>query len=122
MDRVLRFFDGRLADLVQAGIARERLILDPGMGFFLGTDPEASFTVLRRLPELAARYGLPLLVSVSRKSFLRKVTGRSAAEAGPASLAAELFAVRQGADYIRTHGPGPLRDALSLEKALSGRL
>ena len=66
----------------------------------------------------AARYRLPLLVSVSRKSFLRAVTGRSAADAGPASLAAELYAVRQGADYIRTHAPGPLKDALLLEKAL----
>jgi dihydropteroate synthase type 2 len=120
MDRIVRVFDTRLAALEAAGIARERLVLDPGMGFFLGTDPEASFTVLRRLPELAARYRLPLLVSVSRKSFLRAVTGRPAAEAGPASLAAELFAVHQGANFIRTHAPGALRDALLLEKALRG--
>ena len=122
LDRLFRFFDARLAALEKAGVARARLILDPGMGFFLGTDPEASFTVLRRLPELKARYGLPLLVSVSRKSFLRRITGKSAAEAGPASLAAELFAVRHGADYIRTHAPGPLRDALRLEKALAAPL
>jgi dihydropteroate synthase type 2 len=118
MDRLFRFFDARLAALEAAGIARDRLILDPGMGFFLGSDPETSFTVLRRLPALKTRYGLPILVSVSRKSFLRTVIGRSAAEAGPASLAAELYAVRQGADYIRTHAPGPLKDALLLEKAL----
>ena len=122
LDRLFRFFDARLVALEKAGVARARLILDPGMGFFLGTDPEASFTVLRRLPELKARYGLPLLVSVSRKSFLRRITGKSAAEAGPASLAAELFAVRHGADYIRTHAPGPLRDALRLEKALAAPL
>jgi len=121
MDRLWRFFDARLAALEAAGVARERLILDPGMGFFLGTDPEASFTVLRRLTELKTRYGMPVLVSVSRKSFLRKITGKSAAEAGPASLAAELFAVRQGADYIRTHSPGPLKDALATEAALCGR-
>ena len=52
--------------------------------------------MLRRLPELKARYGLPLLVSVSRKCFLRKLTGRRIAETGAASLAAELFAERQG--------------------------
>ncbi|MEI9991151.1 MAG: dihydropteroate synthase [Rhizomicrobium sp.] len=120
MDRVTRFFDTRIAALERAGVARDRLILDPGMGFFLGSDPEASFTVLRRLPDLKARYGLPLLVSVSRKSFLRRITGKSAAEAGPASLAAELYAVRHGADYIRTHAPGALKDALLLEKALAG--
>ena len=118
MDRLWRFFDQRLAALEKVGIARTRMILDPGMGFFLGTDPQASFAVLKRLPELKARYGLPLLVSVSRKSFLRRVTGKSAADAGAASLAAELFAIRHGADYIRTHSPGPLKDALLLEKAL----
>lgn len=118
MDRLFRFFDARLGALVVAGIARDRLILDPGMGFFLGTDPETSFTVLRALPALKARYGLPLLVSVSRKSFLRRLTGKSAQDSGPASLAAELFAIRQGADYIRTHTPGPLRDALLVEGVL----
>jgi dihydropteroate synthase type 2 len=120
LDRITRFFDTRLAALEAAGVACHRLILDPGMGFFLGTDPQTSFTVLRRLPELKARYGLPLLVSVSRKSFLRAVTGRPAAQAGPASLAAELFAVHQGANFIRTHTPGALRDALLVENALRG--
>jgi dihydropteroate synthase type 2 len=118
MERLFRFFDARLAALEDAGVVRERLILDPGMGFFLGTDPETSFTVLRRLGELRQRFGLPLLVSVSRKSFLRRLTGRDAAGAGAASLAAELFAIRQGTDYIRTHAPGPLKDALLLEKTL----
>jgi dihydropteroate synthase type 2 len=120
IDRIFRFFDARLAALETAGIARDRLILDPGMGFFLGTDPQTSLTVLRRLPELKTRFGLPLLVSVSRKSFLRALTGRSAADAGAVSLAAELYAVRQGADYIRTHAPGPLRDGLLLGRALDG--
>ncbi|MBV9046483.1 MAG: dihydropteroate synthase, partial [Alphaproteobacteria bacterium] len=60
----------------------------------------------------------PLLISVSRKSFLRNITGKAPADSGPASLAAELFAIRQGADYIRTHAPGPLRDALRVMKAL----
>ncbi len=118
MERIVRFFETRLAALEGAGIAPARLILDPGMGFFLGTNPEASLTVLRGLPELKARFGLPILVSVSRKSFLRRLTGRPVEEAGAVSLAAELFAIRQGADYIRTHAPGPLRDALLLEKAL----
>jgi len=119
MDRVTRFFDTRVAALEKAGVARERLILDPGMGFFLGSDPQASFTVLRGLGALKARYGLPLLVSVSRKSFLRRITGKSPAEAGAASLAAELFAVQHGADYIRTHAPGSIRDALLTQRALA---
>jgi dihydropteroate synthase type 2 len=117
-DRVCAFFDARITALTNAGIAKDRLILDPGMGQFVGADPENSLILLRRLPELKARYGLPLLVSVSRKGFLRKLVGRPPLESGPASLAAELFAVEQGATYIRTHAPGALRDALKVREAL----
>ncbi|HEY4942756.1 MAG TPA: dihydropteroate synthase [Rhizomicrobium sp.] len=120
LDRIFAFFESRIAALEGAGIARARLILDPGMGFFLGSDREASFTVLRRLAEIKRRFGLPLLVSVSRKSFLRSLTGRDVSSAGAVSLAAELYAVRQGADYIRSHSPGPLRDALLLARTLDG--
>jgi dihydropteroate synthase type 2 len=119
-DRILRFFEQRIAALVAAGIARSRLILDPGMGFFLGTEAEASYEVLRRLPALKEAFSLPLLVSVSRKSFLRRSTGRPPRQAGAASLSAELFAVGQGADYIRTHDPGALRDGLRVRTALLG--
>lgn len=116
--RITDFFDSRIEALTRAGIARERLILDPGMGQFLGTDSENSFIVLRRLPELKARYGLPLLVSLSRKGFLRKLVGRPVTEAGAASLAAELYAQAQGADYIRTHAPGPLKDGVKVLKTI----
>lgn len=118
-DRIIRFFEARLAALEAAGIGRSRIILDPGMGFFLGADPATSFRVLAELPRLKAALGLPLLVSVSRKSFLRAVTGRPAAESGPATLAAELFAAEHGADYIRTHAPAALRDALLIRDALA---
>jgi dihydropteroate synthase type 2 len=117
-DRVTGFFDARMTALMDAGIARERLILDPGMGQFVGTNPENSLILLRRLPELKARYGLPLLVSVSRKGFLRKLVNRPAAEVGAASLVTELFAEAQGADYIRTHAPGALRDSLKVLKSM----
>jgi len=115
-DRVSAFFDARIQALTAAGIARDRLILDPGMGQFLGTDPENSWIILRRLPELKARYGLPVLVSLSRKGFLRKLVNRTALEAGAASLAAELFAEAQGATHIRTHDPAALRDGLKVLK------
>jgi len=118
-DRVVGFFDARVKALTEAGIARDRLILDPGMGQFVGTDPENSLILLRGLPQLKARYGLPLLVSVSRKGFLRKLVGRAAQEAGAASLTAELYAQAQGADYIRTHAPGALRDGLKVLKAIA---
>jgi len=114
LDRIVTFFEQRLNLLVAAGIAQDRLILDPGMGFFLGTDPQTSLTVLGRLPELADAFGLPLLVSVSRKSFLKALSR----EGEDATLAAEMFAVRQGAAYIRTHAPLALQEGLKLLEEL----
>jgi dihydropteroate synthase type 2 len=119
-DRVVAFFRGRLAELEAGGIPRTRCILDPGMGFFLGAGVEPSLVVLRRLPELRAAFELPVLVSVSRKSFLGGLTGRPSDERGAATLAAELFAVRQGVDWIRTHDVRALRDALVVAQALEG--
>lgn len=116
--QVESFFQRRITALEQGGIARTRLILDPGMGYFLGNQPEASLNMLRGLGVLKERFGLPVLVSVSRKSFLRSLTGRGVAQAGAATLAAELFAAMQGVDYIRTHDAGALRDGLKIWSAL----
>lgn len=117
--RIETFFGGRLAALEAAGIARNRLILDPGMGFFLSADPEASFAVLADIDRLKRRFGLPVLVSVSRKSFLAAPTGRAdPAERGTATLAAELYVAAKGVDFIRTHDPAALKDALAVTAAL----
>jgi dihydropteroate synthase type 2 len=123
-DEVLRsieaFFGERVARLEQAGIARERLVLDPGMGFFLSTRPEASLYALAQLPRLKAAFGLPVMISVSRKSFLAAITGHAdPTERGAASLAAELYAAANGAGYIRTHDPAGLSDALTVTAALN---
>lgn len=113
------FFAERLPRLEEGGIARERLVLDPGMGFFLSTRAEASLRVLAGVGRLKQAFGLPVMVSVSRKSFLAAITGRQdPAKRGAATLAAELFAAAQGADYIRTHDPAALRDALAVTAAL----
>lgn len=119
VDSIERFFDTRLAALVRAGVSEARLIIDPGMGFFLGRDPRSSLAVLQRLATLRTRFGRPVLVCVSRKSFLRELTGTALEAAGAATLAAELHAARQGVDYIRTHDVRALRDALTLEAALA---
>ncbi len=119
MGRIADFFEERLNALMTAGIARDRLILDPGMGLFVGTKPEVSLMVLRRLGLLKSVFGLPVMISVSRKSFLRTLAGREVAEIGPASLAAELYAALHGADMIRTHEPKPLRDALTIWSHIS---
>ncbi len=119
VDTIIRFFQDRLAALEAAGIARERVIVDPGMGFFLGANPYASFAALAGIGRIKRALGLPLLVSVSRKSFLRNVTGQSdAARAGPATLAAEIFAALRGADFIRTHDVAALVDAMKVLRAI----
>jgi dihydropteroate synthase len=121
-DRLYAFFDQRVGELMGAGVAPDRIVLDPGMGFFLGKDPNVSLEVLKRLPEIKARYGLPLFVSVSRKSFLRKLVDVDVDKSGPATVAAELFAAGHGADFIRTHDVAALKQALTVWNALnSGR-
>ncbi len=118
VDTIIRFFEKRLADLERAGIARRRMIVDPGMGFFLGSNPLASFAALAGIDRIKSALDLPLLVSVSRKSFLRHITGRSdATQAGPATLAAEIYAALGGADFIRTHDVAALTDAMKVLRA-----
>lgn len=122
--RICALFERRLADLEAAGIARERLILDPGMGFFIGRDPAVSLTVLREMQALQ-RFCLPLCICTSRKSFIGELLGapgtpRPPGERGAGTLATELWAAQHGAAYIRTHAVGPLRDAWRMWNAVRG--
>lgn len=124
VDDIIRFFEQRVVELEQAGIARDRLIIDPGMGFFLGSNPEVSLAVLRDLERLQT-LDLPILVSTSRKSFIGALLGspdapRPVEQRGAATLATEIWAAQQGASYIRTHDVRALRDALRLLATLHG--
>ena len=117
------FFADRIAALTAAGIDRARLILDPGMGFFLGPRPEHSLAVLRGLRDLTT-LGCPLCVSTSRKSFIGTLLGDAAGprpvdQRAAGTLATELWAAAQGVEFIRTHEPRPLRDAWTLWQALA---
>jgi dihydropteroate synthase type 2 len=112
------FFLERIRALEDGGIKRDRIIIDPGMGFFLGTNAEPSFRMLSSLRRLKEWFGLPIMICVSRKSFLKSVTGRATAELGAATLAAELYATAQGTDYIRTHDVRALCDALKVTRVL----
>jgi dihydropteroate synthase type 2 len=115
---ITAFFADRLRVLAERGIDRERLILDPGMGFFLGGNPEPSLFVLGHLPALVA-LGRPLYVSTSRKSFIgHLVGGRPPAERLPGTLATELWALTHGAAYVRTHDVRALSDAWRLWRAI----
>ena len=115
---IFRFFEARLAALTKAGVAQDKITLDPGMGFFLGNKPETSLAVLAGLDRLKAEFGLPILVCVSRKSFLRALSGVSVEESGSISLAAEMIALAQGVDFIRTHDAKQLAEALNLRNHL----
>jgi dihydropteroate synthase len=119
--RINQFFADRLRALESAGVPHERVVVDPGLGFFLGANPEPSVAVLAVIGRLREHYGVPVLVSPSRKSFLRALTGRDVSDIGPATLAAELYAARAGVDYIRTHNVRALADALTVERALGDR-
>ncbi|MFG2605972.1 dihydropteroate synthase [Streptomyces sp. NPDC048514] len=118
-DGILEFFTERLAALQAAGVARDRLVVDPGLGYFLGSNPETSFAVLSGVRLLKEQFALPVMISASRKSFLRSVTGRGIAQSGPATLAAEMHAALDGADFIRTHDVGALHDALTVFGAVA---
>ena len=121
-EHILAFFDARLEALTRAGVDPSRCVLDPGMGFFLGNRPETSWVVLRHIDRLKKAFDLPVLLSVSRKSFLRALADCPPDAAGPASLSAELFAARQQVDCIRTHDVGQLNQALKVARHLDSFL
>ena len=121
-EHILAFFEARLEALARAGVDPSRCVLDPGMGFFLGNRPETSWVVLRHIDRLKKAFDLPVLLSVSRKSFLRALVDCPPDAAGPASLSAELFAARQQVDYIRTHDVGQLDQALKIARHLNSFL
>ncbi len=103
---VIREVAAELADRVNrataAGVAAERIIVDPGLGF--AKRAEHSYQVLARLPEIAAALARPVLIGPSRKSFLRQAAGgRAASERDWATAAAVTAAVLNGAHIVRVH-------------------
>ncbi|MBL8491693.1 MAG: dihydropteroate synthase [Rhodocyclaceae bacterium] len=112
---VKTFLAARVAAAENAGIARDRIVLDPGFGF--GKTTDHNWEILRRLDEFG-QLGLPLLVGLSRKSMLGSVTGRDPGERQAASAAAALLAVQRGARIVRVHDVAATRDALAVLAAV----
>lgn len=108
---VRAFLAGRVAAAEASGIARERLVIDPGFGF--GKTVEHNFELLRNLARFA-EIGVPVMAGWSRKSTLGAVTGRPAGERLAASIAAALLAVQHGARILRVHDVAATRDALAV--------
>jgi dihydropteroate synthase len=108
---VAQWLQDRLATVVAAGVAPDRIVLDPGIGF--GKTPEHNWELLRRQPVLLT-LGRPLMVGWSRKSTLGSLTGRPVGARLPASVAAALAAVQQGARLLRVHDVAATVDALKV--------
>jgi len=112
---VSRFLEQRITHCLKAGIAKNRIIVDPGFGF--GKTVQHNLQLLRGLESLA-ELGFPLLVGFSRKSMIEKLIGRGVDERMPASLALAVLAVERGAGIIRTHDVAATADAVAMVVAL----
>lgn len=113
------FLAARIAACETAGIARERLLIDPG--FCFGKTVEHNYTLLRELRRFV-QLGVPVLAGLSRKSMLGAVTGQPNGDARmPASVVAAVLAVERGARIVRVHDVAATKDALAVWAATEGR-
>jgi dihydropteroate synthase len=110
-DEVSGYLKDRVKRCAGAGIAHQRIAIDPGFGF--GKSLEHNLTLLRRLGEIAA-IGCPVLVGLSRKGMIGTITGRSAGARVAGSIAAAVIAVQRGARIVRAHDVAATVDALKV--------
>jgi len=115
MAEVGGFLRERITALEVAGVARERIIIDPGFGF--GKTIEHNLELLRNLDALNA-FGVPILAGLSRKSMLGAITGRDVDDRLVASVAAAMMAVQRGASIVRVHDVRETIDALKILQAV----
>lgn len=109
---VIDFLRERIDILTAAGIAHERLCVDPGFGF--GKTVEQNYALLRATRQLRSELDLPVLAGLSRKSMIGAVTGRPVEQRLAGSVAGALAAVAQGAEIIRVHDVAETVDALKV--------
>jgi dihydropteroate synthase len=112
---VLRYLEDCAKRAVRRGIARERIVLDPGIGF--GKTPEHNLTVLAALPRLVA-LGFPTLLGASRKSTIGKLTGREPQERVYGTVAICALAIAAGIDVVRVHDVAAARDTVAVSDAI----
>jgi dihydropteroate synthase len=114
VSEVKAFLEERLAFAVAEGVAEERVMVDPGIGF--GKTVAHNLELIRRLDEIVA-IGRPVVFGVSRKSFLGRITGREPDDRGVATAAANVLALERGATVFRVHDVPETLDALTLAAA-----
>jgi dihydropteroate synthase len=112
---VLGYLGARVEAAVAAGVARSRIVVDPGFGF--GKTLEHNLALLRGLQEFRA-LKVALLAGLSRKNMLGRLTGREPADRVHASVAAAMLAVQNGAHIVRVHDVAATRDALAVWNAV----
>lgn len=109
---VIDFLRERVDTLERAGIARERICIDPGFGF--GKTVEHNYALLRQLGRIRDELGLPVLAGLSRKSMVGAITGRPVEERMAGSVGGALAAVAHGAKIVRVHDVAETVDALKV--------
>jgi len=114
---VLAYLAGQVDRAVEAGVPRSQIAIDPGIGF--GKTAAHNVTILRELGRFAT-LGCAVLVGVSRKRFIGKVTGRSLDDRLIGSVVASLASLHQGAAVVRVHEPAPMLDAIRVWETLVG--
>ncbi len=125
VDDVRAFLTERLEFAQREGIAGERILLDPGIGF--GKSERHNLELLRRLDELAG-IGPPIVIGTSRKRFLGRIAARAAGEPSPrdpsqrlaGTIASNVLAFERGASVFRVHDVAAVRDALAVAAATLG--
>lgn len=115
LDEVLSYLDDAAQRAVGAGIAPERIILDPGIGF--GKQPDHNIRILQGLPHLVA-LGFPTLLGTSRKSTIGNLTGRATHERAYGTAATVALGIAAGIDIVRVHDVAEIRDVVSVADAI----
>ena len=116
VEEVIDFLSERIDDCASAGIAREKIIVDPGFGF--GKTVQHNLILLNRLSRLKI-LAAPILVGLSRKSTIGRIVGRESHERLNGSLSAAVLAVSRGADIVRGHDVPPTVEALQIYTAVA---
>lgn len=120
VEAIKKFLRARKNAALKVGVPADRIILDPGLGHFISSDPQYSFEILARLPEFQ-ELGCPLLLSPSRKSFLAGSENLQPSDRLPGTITASAVATLHGATYIRTHDVLPIRRACEIAAMIKKR-
>jgi dihydropteroate synthase len=118
IETIMSFLKERVRAALQAGVKEEQIIVDPGLGHFVSSDPKYSFEIITRLNEIV-QLGYPVFISPSRKSFLAGNENLATKDRLPGTIVASAIAVGSGASYMRTHDVLEVRRGCEIAQGLS---